>query len=98
MNNTSSRAVPLPKIVLFLVRKEEDGVPKAYKSIKVYNTFDCTLYTRNWFNTEAKLRVHHNKLRMEFYIDFLQSFAMKGENILSVYSRSKFLLAAKVRF
>jgi len=34
---------------------------------------------------------------MEFSIDIFQSFAVKGENVLSVSSRSKFLLAAKVR-
>jgi hypothetical protein len=97
IENTSSRAVQPSLTLLFLIRKEEDGVAKWLKYVKkVYDTSDNTFYTALRFNTEAKLKVHQSELRMEFYIDILQSFAVKGENVLSVYSGSKFLLAAKV--
>jgi len=84
--------------LLLLIRKGEDRVAKWQKYVKKgYGTFDNIFYTALRFNTEAKLRVHQSKLKMEFYIDILQSFALKRENVLSMYSGSKFLLATKVR-
>jgi len=85
--------------LLFLIRKGEDSMLRIQKFIeKVYETIDNTFYMEIWFNIKAKLRVHYNKLRMEFYIDILQINTMKGENVLSMYWGSKFMLASKVRF
>jgi len=97
LDNVSSQVVVVPPITFFLFKKGEDNVVKGQSSIKkVYSTSDCTFYTNDLFNNEAKYKVHPSKLRMEFYIDILQSFAVRGENIINVYSRSKLLNAIKV--
>ena len=84
--------------VFFLLKKAEDGSIKGIDSYKRdYKTTSVPFYVDYRFNSEHKYRVYRTELRMEFYIELLQSFTVSGDNVLSVYAGSKFLIACTVR-
>jgi len=63
----------------------------------VYRTPDSTEYYRDPSkNNEAKWRTCASELRMEFYLQILESFSSSGENVVGIYAGSKCMLAAKV--
>ena len=64
---------------------------------KEYRTSTNPYYVYLAQNHEAKYRFHKSELRMEFYLDILQSFAVRGENVIGVYCGAKFMIAAMVR-
>ena len=99
INNVSSRASPTQVQLIFLFKKNdahakllEIGAKDEYKMPK-----DMAYYDDLAKNNEAKWRIYSSKLRMEFYLDMLSTFANPGENVLGIYTGSKCMLAAKVR-
>jgi len=81
-----------------LLKKDEIVEPKhldAWK--KSYSTKEIPYYKEFQKNTKVKYRIHPREMHMEFYINLLESFCMKGENVINVYMGSKFMIASKVR-
>jgi len=82
-----------------LLKKDEEGKPKHLDARKrSYSTEEILYYKEFQKNTEAKYRIHPSELRMEFYINLLESFCIMRENVIGVYTGSKFMIAAKVSF
>ena len=99
INNVSSQASPTQVQLIFLFKKNdahakllEIGAKDKYKTPK-----DMAYYDDPTRNNEAKWRIYSSKLRMDFYLDMLSTFASPGENVLGIYTGSKCMLAAKVR-
>lgn len=96
MNRSADKA---PDVPLFFLFKRGDAFAVSVKPCakSQYIVPRGALYYSDFkWNTEAKWRVNQNELRMEFYLDRLRDFATSGENVLGVYTGSKFLLSSKV--
>jgi hypothetical protein len=97
LDGVTSRSLAPPVILLFLLKKDEEGkVMNEDAVLDSYSTSNNPFYTDYSKNCEAKYRTHQCELRMEFYIDLMQSFAVRGENVISIYAESKLIIAAKV--
>jgi len=97
LDNLSNRAMALPVKLVFLLKMNEEEEPKYSVALKrSFDTEDILYYREFSKNTEAKYRIHPTELRMEFYINLLERFCVKGENVIGVYTRAKFMIAAKV--
>jgi len=99
LDNSSNRAVVAVVRLIFLLKKDEEGEPKHLDALKKsYSTEEILYYKEFQKNTEVKYRIHPSELQMEFYINLLENFCMKGENVIDVYTGSKFMIVTKVSF
>ena len=95
---TNQSTTPLVTL-LFLLKKDDTGRAINKDAVlKMYTTSEIPYYLEPSKNSEAKYRLHPSELRMEFYIDILQSFGCAGENVIGIYAGAKLMIAAKVRF
>ena len=83
---------------LFLFKYGDDHASRLRQNVRKELTVpsDVPYYIDVGRYMEAKYHVYANKLRMEFYFELLNVFCRVGENIISIYSGEKFMLAAKV--
>ena len=61
-----------------------------------YRLAEVLYYQEAKFNNEAKLRLYATELRMEFYLEILQCFAVADENVFGIFVGNKYALAAWV--
>jgi hypothetical protein len=62
-----------------------------------YRTPDIPYYVEVRKYQDLKYRLYANELRMEFYLDLLFDLCRPRDRFLGVFTRSKCLVAAKVR-
>lgn len=100
LNNVSNRNQASQVCLLFLFKKESAtaDVLKCRMKTEYKTPNDLDYYKDPVRNNEAKWRTCASELRMEFYLEILQSFASAGENVIGIYAGSKCMLAAKVNF
>ena len=98
LNNVGSKTIAPDVPLLFLFKKENDFAATVRPLMRVkYDTpSDCVYYKEPAKNTEAKYRFSISELRMEFYLDILQSFADLKKNVLRIFSGMKFMMGSKV--
>ena len=99
LNNVSTCAMVPDVPLLFLFKHGNVYADEARRRMKgIYTTpVTCVYYTDPSKNNEGKWRLRPTELRMEFYLNILQDFAVASENILAVFTGCKFMLAAKVK-
>ena len=100
MGSSTTRTIASDVPLFFLFKKGNAFATKVRDNIKAeYDTpASCMYYTDASKNIEAKWRIQATELRMEFYLQILQDFAMPDENVLGLYTGPKFMLASKVCF
>jgi hypothetical protein len=98
LGNVTSRAAAPNVPLLFLFKKWDHVASEVRNFVKEkYDTPTLNQYYSDASkNTEAKWRFEASELRMEFYLDILQSFAAPDENVLGLFAGAKFTIAAKV--
>ena len=97
LDNVNSRSEVAAVTLLFLFKKESKHVAKVQASWKAkYSASSSPYYLELSKNNEGKYRHHAAELTMEFYLNIIQSFAYRGDNIIGVYVGTKCMIAAKV--
>ena len=97
LDNLTSRSEAAAVTLQFLFKKESEHVAKVQASWKAkYSASSSPYYLEPSKNNKGKYRHHAAKLRMEFYLNIIQSFAYRGDNIIGVYVDTKCMIAAKV--
>ena len=98
LDDTKTRAPPAFIHLLFLFKHGGDCASCLPQNVKKEFTVpsDVPYYTDVGRYMEAKYRLYASKLRMELYFELLNLFCRAGENIISIHSGAKFMLAAKV--
>ena len=99
LNKVSTRGTAPDVPLLFLFKRGNAYAHEARRRMKgIYTTpVTCIYYTDPSKNNDGKWRLRPTELRLEFYLNILQDFAAASENILAVFTGSKFMLAAKVK-
>ena len=99
LNNVPTRGTAPDMPLLFLFKRGNAYADEARRRMKGVLTTPqtCVYYTDLSKHNEGKWRLRPTKLRMEFYLNILQDFAVASENILAVFTGRKFTLAAKVK-
>lgn len=99
LDNVSNRGTAPDVPLLFLSKRGNKFAEAARELMKARYVMPVTnVYYWEWGrNTEAKWRSASNELRMEFYLEILQTFSRPDENVVGIYTGMKFMLAAKVR-
>ena len=85
-------------LLLFLVKKGDrkaEGLRR--KILSEYHAPNIPYYMEARKYQELKYRLSSSELCMGFYLDLLFDFYRPEDQCLGVYSRSKCLMAAKVR-
>ena len=100
LGNVTSRTAAPNVPLLFLFKKGNHVAAEVRNYMK--DKYETPILNQYYWdaskNTESKWRVEASELRMEFYLDILQSFAMPEENVLGIFAGAKFTIAAKVRY
>ena len=97
LDNVTNCSEAAPVTLLFLFKQGSQHVAKVQRSWKAkYTASTTSYYTDPSKNNEGKYRLHATELRMEFYLNILQSFAYRGDNVIGIYVGSKCMIAAKV--
>lgn len=82
--------------LLFLIKKGGLQLEAIKKKIKEYKAVDVLYYSNSRKYMEAKYHIHNSEFWMEFYFELLRMFCSPMENILSIYTRSKCILDARI--
>lgn len=99
LDSVTSRSEAAVVTLLFLFKKGSEHVAKVQHSwMAKYSASSSPYYLEPSKNNEGKYRHHAAELRMEFYLNILQSFAYRGDNIIGIYVGTKCMIAAKVQF
>ena len=98
LNNVTNRSTAPDVPLLFLFKRENEFAESVRdKVLPQYKVpTDCLYYFDPARNTEAKWRINPRELRIEFYLNILQDFATTEDNVLGIWARLKYMLAAKV--
>jgi hypothetical protein len=88
-----------PDVFLLFLVKNDDTEAQGLrgKILSECRAPDTPYYLEAGKYQELKYRLSSSELRMEFYLDLLFDFCRPRDRFLGVYSRSKCLVAAKVR-
>ena len=97
LDNITNQSMAANVCLMFLFKRNDAHANNVRGLVRTeYWTPDIPYYMMAALNNEAKWREYTTELRMEFYIDILQCFAVADKNVVGILVRTKFALASSV--